>query len=97
DGIYFHLFGDPFGKAGCDNLAKILNMTSTKYVGYSNVYSFNHAFPNHLSWMIQTLAPKNVVCVHSNCPEKLNAMGANHVLPEQNAPYIYEDGLLIKK
>ena len=96
DGIYFHLFGDPFGKAGCDNLAKILNMTGTKYVGYSNVYSFNHAFPNHLSWMIQTLGPKNIVCVHSNNPEKLNAMGAHHVLPEQNEAYIIENEVLVK-
>ena len=92
-GVFFHLFGDPFGK---DNksvriLKTMLENNGIDYVGYSNVYSFNHAFPNHLSWMIGTLAPKNVVCVHSNNPEKLNAMGSNHILPEQHVPYIYEN------
>ena len=96
DGVFFHLFGDPFGKDGCNNLQNILARVETKYVGYSNVYSFNHAFPNHLSWMIQTLGPKNIVCVHSNNPEKLNAMGAHHVLPEQNEAYVIENEVLVK-
>ena len=92
-GVFFHLFGDPFGK---DNksvriLKNMLENNGVDYVGYSNVYSFNHAFPNHLSWMIGTLAPKNVVCVHSNNPEKLNAMGSRHTLPERHVPYIYEN------
>ena len=69
----------------------MLENNGIDYVGYSNVYSFNHAFPNHLSWMIGTLAPKNVVCVHSNNPEKLNAMGSRQTLPEQHVPYIYEN------
>lgn len=91
NGIFFHLFGDPFGK---DNksvriLKTMLENNKINYVGYSNVYSFNHAFPNHLSWMIGTLAPKNVVCVHSNNPEKLNAMGSNQILPKQHIPYVY--------
>ncbi|MDD6466673.1 MAG: MBL fold metallo-hydrolase [Erysipelotrichaceae bacterium] len=93
-GIYFHLFGDPFHKSGSRNLEKMLTMNEIEYVGYSNVYSFNHAFPNHLSWMLNTLQPKNVVCVHSRNPEKLNAMGANHVLPHQNEVYVYENNKL---
>lgn len=97
-GVYFHLFGEPFGKG--NKAVRIhqamLQKAGVRYVGYSNVYSFNHAFPNHLSWMIATVAPKNVVCVHSNNPEKLNAMGSTHILPEQHVPYIYVDGTLKK-
>ena len=98
DGIFFHLFGEPFGKGNkaCRILDTMLQNSEVRYVGYSNVYSFNHAFPNHLSWMIDTIAPKNVVCVHSNNPEKLNAMNAVHILPEQNAVYIYENDSLKK-
>lgn len=97
-GVYFHLFGEPFGKG--NKAVRIqqamLEKAGVRYVGYSNVYSFNHAFPNHLSWMIDTISPKNVVCVHSNNPEKLNAMGSTHILPEQHVPYIYIDETLKK-
>jgi mRNA degradation ribonuclease J1/J2 len=75
----------------------LLRVNEIEYVGHSNVYSFNHAFPNHLSWMIQTLKPKNIVCVHSNTPEKVNAMGTNQVLPLQNEAYIIENDILVKK
>lgn len=98
DGVFFHLFGEPFGKGNKATriLDAMLSKAEVRYVGYSNVYSFNHAFPNHLSWMIATIAPKNVVCVHSNNPEKLNAMGSRHILPEQHVPYIYENETLVK-
>jgi len=97
-GVFFHLFGEPFGKGNKATriLDTMLKKAEVRYVGYSNVYSFNHAFPNHLSWMIDTISPKNVVCVHSNNPEKLNAMGSTHILPEQHVPYIYEDETLKK-
>ena len=97
-GVFFHLFGEPFGKGNkaVRILDAMLKKAGVRYVGYSNVYSFNHAFPNHLSWMIDTISPKNVVCVHSNNPEKLNAMGSIHILPEQHIPYIYEDETLKK-
>ncbi len=99
DGFYFHLFGDPFGKnnRACQILQKLLKMNGIEYVGYSSVYSFNHAFPNQLSWMIQTLNPENLVCVHANNPEQVNPMGHHQVLPEQNEPYVIEQGVLIKK
>ena len=99
DGLYFHLFGVPFGQnnRSCQILQKLLQKNEIEYVGYSNVYSFNHAFPNQLSWMIQALQPDNLVCVHANTPEKVNAMGYHHVLPEQNESYIIENGRLIKK
>ena len=97
-GVFFHLFGEPFGKGNkaVRILDAMLKKAGVRYVGYSNVYSFNHAFPNHLSWMIDTISPKNVVCVHSNNPEKLNAMGSTHILPEQHVAYIYEDETLKK-
>ena len=99
NGQYFHLFGEPFGvtNRACQILQTLLRVNEIEYVGYSNVYSFNHAFPNHLSWMIQTLKPKNIVCVHSNTPEKVNAMGTNQVLPLQNEAYIIENDILVKK
>jgi len=99
NGFYFHLFGVPFGETNraCQILRTLLKINEIEYVGYSSVYSFNHAFPNQLSWMIQTLNPMNLVCVHSNNPEQVNAMGHHQVFPEQNEPYIIEQGILIKK
>ena len=93
------MFVVPFGQnnRSCQILQKLLQKNEIEYVGYSNVYSFNHAFPNQLSWMIQALQPDNLVCVHANTPEKVNAMGYHQVLPEQNEAYIIENGRLIKK
>lgn len=99
EGYYFHLFGDPFGKTNraCQILQSLLKMNEIEYVGYSSVYSFNHAFPNQLSWMIETLDPMNLVCVHANNPEQVNPRGYHRVLPKQNEAYVIEQGVLILK
>lgn len=97
DGYYFHLFGDPFAERACANLEKILKQVNMNYVGYSNVYSFNHSFPNHLSYAIGIIDANVVVAVHSGKPEKLNPMNSIAVLPKQNVPYIYQNGTLIEK
>lgn len=96
---YFHLFGEPFGKGNraTQIFEAMMERHEINLFGYSNVYSFNHAFPNHLSYVIGEIDPKTVVCVHSNVPEKLNPMNAVHVLPKQNIPYIYVDNTLIEK
>lgn len=97
DGCYFHLFGEPFSERACCNLEKILNQLKMNYIGYSNVYSFNHSFPNHLSYALGIINSKNVVAVHSVKPEKLNPMNSFAILPKQNVPYIYQNGTLIEK
>lgn len=99
NGLYFHLFGEPFGfgNRACQIFENMLKRHQINYFGYSNVYSFNHAFPNHLSYVIGEINPKNVVCVHSNVPEKLNPMQAQHILPKQHIPYIYVNGTLVEK
>ena len=98
-GEYFHLFGEPFTKDGKANrsLNKVLEMCNLENHAYANLYSFNHAFPNHLCYVIEKLNSKAVVAVHSNVPEKLNPMNSVAYLPEQNVPYILKNGELIKK
>lgn len=98
-GFYFHLFGEPFGtdNKSCHILRSMLQRAGTEHVNYSNCYSFNHAFPNHLSYAIGKIKAKNVVAVHSNCPEKLNPMGSRHVLPKQFVPYVLRNGVFEEK
>lgn len=98
-GWFFHLFAEPFGTGNkaCRIFEAMLKKAEVNLVSYSNVYSFNHAFPNHLSYVIDTIKPIHVVAVHSNVPEKLNAMKAKAILPKQNVPYVFEQETLVEK
>lgn len=88
NGYFFQLFGEPFGrKKGMDILNHIMELKQINYVGYSNVYSFNHAFPNHLSYLLDTLKAETVVVVHSDTPENLDARSSKKWMPEQGVKY----------
>lgn len=97
-GEYFHLFGEPFTKDGkaARTLQLMLEKCNLNNHAYANLYSFNHAFPNHLCYMIEKLNSKAVVAVHSNTPERLNPMNSVPYLPEQNVDYILKNGEIRK-
>ena len=99
NGVFFHLFGEPFGSGNkaFTIFERMLQNAGLTYFGYSNLYSFNHAFPNHLSYMIEKVNAKSVVAVHSNVPEKLTPMNSKHYLPKQNVVYELVNGELIEK
>ena len=93
---YFHLFGDPFDKNSFayQRFEKCLELFHCNLHAYSNLYSFNHAYPNHLSYIIDKLDPKLVVSVHSNHPEKLNTVNRVQFFPEKTVAYELVNGML---
>ena len=93
---YFHLFGDPFDKKGVAYLRfeKCMTLFHCNLHAYSNLYSFNHAYPNHLSYIIETLDPKLIVSVHSNHPEKLHTVNRRQFFPEKGVEYELVNGTL---
>lgn len=99
NGIYFHLFGEPLvkGQKHYQIMKNVIEKLQWKFFSYINLYSFSHAYPNHLAYYIQKLDPKAVVAVHSKNPEALNPVNAKHYLPKENVDYYLIDGQLIEK
>ena len=98
-GVYFHLFGEPLVKEQqhYQIMKAIIDKLNWSFFSYINLYSFSHAYPNHLAYYIQKLNPTAVVAVHSKSPESLNPVNAKHYLPKENVEYYLIDGQLIEK
>ena len=97
-GKYFHLLGEPLVK-DCKEYAIMCNFVEKlkwDFVTFINLYSFSHAYPNHLYEVIRTINPTTVVAVHSKHPEKLNPVNSIQVIPEENKNYLLENGKLTK-
>ncbi len=99
NGIYFHLFGEPLIKEQkhYQIMKNVINKLKWNFFSYINLYSFSHAYPNHLAYYIQKLNPKTVVAVHSKNPEALNPVNAKHYMPKENVDYYLINGQLIEK
>ena len=95
---YYHLFGEPLVPQ--DKHYKIMrNMVEKlgwEFVTYSNLYSFSHAYPNHLSYMVERIQAKSVVAVHSKHPENLVVRNSHHILPTDGDEYLLKNGELIR-
>lgn len=98
-GIYFHLFGEPLlkGQKHYQIMKNVIDKLNWNFFSYINLFSFSHAYPNHLAYYIQKLNPAAVVAVHSKSPEALNPVNAKHYLPKENVDYYLIDGQLIEK
>jgi ribonuclease J len=99
NGIYFHLFGQPLiqEQKHYKIMKNIISKLHWNFFSYINLYSFSHAYPNHLAYYIQKLNPKSVVAVHSKNPEALNPVKAKHFLPKENVDYYLINGQLVEK
>jgi len=98
-GKYVHLLGEPLVK-DCKEWKIMINFIEKlgwDFVTFINLYSFSHAYPNHLAEVIKTINPKTVVAVHSKHPENLNPVNAIQVIPEHMTNYILENGILTKE
>ncbi|MDR1793808.1 MAG: hypothetical protein LBR25_00215 [Erysipelotrichaceae bacterium] len=93
-GLYYHLFGEPFGGKAYRIMENMVKRCNHRFFAFTNLFSFNHAYPNHLSWLIKTMKPKGIVGVHSSAPEKLDNRGYPQYFPKKDVDYIWRDGIL---
>lgn len=91
---YYHLYGEPLVKGGkaYENMMRVLNSTGTDFAAFANLYCYNHAYPNNLLYMANTIKAKNLIGVHSSNPEKLVCEFSKQVLPKKGEVYQLENG-----
>jgi len=95
-GKYFHLLGEPLvsGTKEYDIMLNFINKLNWEFKTYINLYSFSHAYPNHLNYVVEKFNAKSVVAVHSKHPENLNPMNSLQFFPEEMKEYDLIDGQL---
>lgn len=98
-GEYFHLFGEPLveGTKTWKIMTNVVDKLGWHFHSFSNLYSFSHAYPNQLAYLIERINAKSVVAVHSKHPEKLNPVNSRQYFPMEGKDYILKDGSLLEK
>lgn len=96
---YYHLYGVPMVRETRDyeNMMRVLDLTNTKYAAFANLFSYNHAYPNHLLYMAEKIKAKTIIPVHSTNPELFTCKVSKRLLAEKLATYMFKDGFLIKE
>jgi len=96
-GKYFHLLGEPLvsGTKEYNIMLNFINKLNWQFKTYINLYSFSHAYPNHLNYVIEKINAKTVVAVHSKHPENLNPMNSKQFFPEEGVEYTLVNGELV--
>ena len=97
-GKYFHLFGEPLvaGAKEYNIMLNVIKKLNWEFSSYTNLYSFSHAYPEHLRNMVEKINARTVVAVHSRNPEKLDPVNSIQFFPTEGCEYILQDGILIK-
>ena len=95
-GRYFHLFGEPLvkGEKHWQIMLNVVEKAGFEFRSFSNLYSFSHAYPNHLSWLINTVGAPTVVAVHSGHPENLYVPSGVQFFPDESKEYVLKEGYL---
>ncbi|MBQ6655407.1 MAG: hypothetical protein IJM79_07790 [Erysipelotrichaceae bacterium] len=95
-GRYYHLLGEPLVE-GMKEYGIMQNMIARlgwQFRSFINLYSFSHAYPNHLAELIRVINAKTVVAVHSKHPENLNPVNSEQFFPREGCQYVLKDGRL---
>ena len=95
-GKYYHLLGEPLVE-GMKEYGIMKNMVAKlnwSFRSFINLYSFSHAYPNHLAELIRIIDAATVVAVHSKHPENLNPLNSEQFFPEEGAEYVLKGGRL---
>ena len=94
---YYHLYGTPMVTGARDyvNMMRILDLTGISYAASADLYCYNHAYPNNLLYMANRIRAKNIIGVHSICPERFACEFSRQVLPKKNEVYELEGGNLM--
>ena len=77
-------------------MLNVIKKLKWEFSSYTNLYSFSHAYPEHLRNMVEKINAKTVVAVHSRNPEKLDPVNSIQFFPTEGCEYILQDGILTK-
>ena len=92
-GSYLHSNGTPLGEFD-PAYARLRALIDQCGFEFHYVGATGHAIPGHLQYVVDTLAPKVLVPLHSFCPERLTATKGQRILPERGTVYRLDDGFV---
>lgn len=91
--LYIHSDGMPLG-AYDPGFEKLRDFLQQQRIAYVQLSCGGHARPAHLKYLLEEIAPKTLVPLHSHKPELLSIPGASQFLPEPGRRYRLEGGTL---
>ena len=91
--LYIHSDGVPLG-AYDPGFQKLQEFLARQKISYRIISCGGHAKPAQLKYVLNRIAPKTLVPLHSLTPEKLRIEGAAQLLPEAGKRYRLEGGKL---
>lgn len=96
NGKYYHLLGEPLvkGTKEYNIMTNFIDKLNWNFETFINLYSFSHAYPNHLSYVVKSINAKSVVAVHSKNPENLNPVNSKQFFPIEGVEYSLVNGEL---
>lgn len=93
DSLYIHSDGVPLG-AYDPGYPKLQEFLEKQGIGYRSIGCGGHARPAHLKFILNRIAPKTLVPLHSLTPERISVPSAQRLLPEAGKPYTLSGGKL---
>ncbi len=91
--LYIHSDGVPLG-AHDPGYEKLQEFLGKQGIAYRTAGCGGHARPAHLKYILNRIAPKTIVPLHSLTPEKITVPGARRLLPEAGRRYRLSKGRL---
>lgn len=92
--LYLHTNGVPLGDYD-PAYRQLLDFLEKQRIPFLSLGCGGHAEPANLKYLLETIAPRYLVPLHSLTPEKIKIEGAQQVLPVEGSVYRLENGRLI--
>ena len=91
--LYIHSDGVPLG-AYDPGYEKLIDFLMRQGIARMRISCGGHARPAHLKYLLTRIAPKTLVPLHSQTPEKISIPGVSRLLPEAGKRYTLAGGKL---
>lgn len=91
NGVYIHSNGMPLGPYD-PAYAELQSALETLGLTYRPIHVTGHALPQHLTYMVEEMAPRIMVPLHSLYPERLACKQGTVLLPETGLSYRLAEG-----
>lgn len=91
--LYLHADGAPLGDFD-PNYTHLTGFLAGRGIRMEEIGTGGHATPAHLKYILQTIAPRFLVPLHSLSPEKVKIPGSVQLLPRPGVPYLLENHIL---
>lgn len=92
--LYLHANGVPLGDYD-PAYRQLLDFLEMQNIPFLTLGCGGHAEPANLKFLLETIAPRYLVPLHSLTPEKIKIRGSQQILPPENSVYKLENGKLI--